>query len=375
MKKKIIQVLPALNVGGAEMLVKEYLLHFDTTMYDAEILVMGKKNHSILEQALTEHHVQITHLSDLYHVPAKLPYALRRIWVALGWRTALKKYLRKKKPDVLHCHLSVANKLISAKAQLKHVKLFYTVHSDPDKYWGNNKEAAEREAIRYFVHANKMHMIALNSESVPKLKKYFGEDCKISILNNGIDFERYRLPLSTRQKIKQALGLPEDSYVVGHVGRFFEPKNHDFLIDVFEKISQKKENAFLVLVGDGKLMGQIQAKAEALNISSKILFLGNRQDVNELLSTFDVFLFPSLWEGFPITLIEAQAAGLPCFISGSVNHEVKLTNLVTFIDLASGAENWANAILTHQKAEYTDIRLSHYDITFVMKKLLDLYGL
>ena len=374
MKKKIIQVLPALNVGGAETLVKEYLLHFDPSVCDAQALILGARNHSVIEKALAEHNVKTTYLPELYHVSHKLPRICRRFLVAYRWRNALKKYFKKEKPDILHCHLSVANKIIAAKSCLKRTKLFYTVHSDPDKYWGGGNEKAEQKAIRYFVRKNGMHMFALNKESAVKLKQYFGSQCSISLLNNGIDFEKYRLPQGIKNDLKKNLGLPEESFIVGHVGRFFEPKNHDFIIDVFHAICQKQENAFLLLVGDGKLMKKTEEKVKALNLSHKVLFLGNRSDVNKILSVFDVFLFPSLWEGFPITLIEAQAAKLPCFVSDTVNHEVKLTNLVTFISLEQNAEEWATKILTHENQKYVDSCLSQYDITCVMKILLEIYG-
>ena len=145
MKKKIVQVLPAFNVGGAEMLVKEYLLNIDRSTYDAEALVLGERKHSEAEKSLEEQGVKITFLSERYSTPSLLPWPFKKIVVAYRWRSELIKYFKYTKPDYVHCHLSVANRLCVATHQLKKAKLFYTLHSDPIKYFAGVNGEKESE--------------------------------------------------------------------------------------------------------------------------------------------------------------------------------------------------------------------------------------
>ena len=375
MKKKIIQVVSGLAMGGAENLVKNYLLYFDRERYDVEALVTDKRLHTTLEQQLEAAGIKVTYLSELYAVNQKVSGPLRRLQVATRWRKAVRCYFRKTKPDVVHCHLSVARTLYPAAQQLRDTKLFYTVHSDPDKYWENGKNPDEQKAIRYFVEKHAMQFVALHQEAVEKIRKYHGEKCKVNILHNGVDLQAYAPTEEKRAQMRAQLGIPADAFVLGHVGRCMDMKNHGFLVDVFKNVVQQRPGAMLCLVGEGELKEQTMRKAEKLGIEKSVLFLGNRSDVPQVLSAFDVFVFPSVWEGFPLTMIEAQAARLPCFVSDSVNHAVKLTNLVEFLPLEAGAEAWAQTIIACRKKEYEDIRLWQYDIRTVLSELTRIYGI
>ena len=374
MKKKIIQVVSGFAMGGAENLVKNYLLYFDRERYDVEALVTGKRLHTTLEQQLEAAGIKVTYLSELYAVNQKVSGPLRRLQVATRWRKAVRCYFRKTKPDVVHCHLSVARTLYPAAQQLRDTKLFYTVHSDPDKYWENGKNADEQAAIRKFLSRKQLTFIALHEDAVPKIRKYYGEDCVIHILNNAVDQRLYMPTQEKRERIRAELGIAKDAFVLGHVGRFMDMKNHDFLLDVFEKVVKQRPEAVLCLVGDGELKKKTAEKAEHLGLAKSVLFLGNRSDVPDVLSAFDMFVFPSVWEGFPLTMIEVQAARLPCLVSDSVSHEVKLTNLVEFLPLETGTEIWVQKILAYRKKEYQDICLWQYDIHSVLTELLQLYG-
>jgi glycosyltransferase involved in cell wall biosynthesis len=151
---------------------------------------------------------------------------------------------------------------------------------------------------------------------------------------------------------------------VGHVGRFFRQKNHDFLLDVFERIVQKREKSALLLVGDGELLSGIKEKVEEKGLIRKVIFAGTRSDVNKILSAFDVFVFPSFYEGMPNTVIEAEANGLPCVISSSITNDAKILNNIIYISLDDDPEKWANTALSLQREEdATDtLKRSGYDI-------------
>ena len=197
------------------------------------------------------------------------------------------------------------------------------------------------------------------------------------IINNAIDAVSYTCSPEKREEMRQQLGLA-DAFVVGHVGRFNQPKNHPFLLALFSALLQKESNAVLLLVGGGEDMPKIQAKAQELGIAEHVRFLGVRSDVADLMQAMDVFAFPSLYEGLPVTMVEAQASGLPCLISDKVPPECILTEgLVDVLPLSAGAEAWADAILEKRSTPRTDhsaeIAAHGFDITTEAVKLQEFY--
>ena len=162
------------------------------------------------------------------------------------------------------------------------------------------------------------------------------------LIFNAIDCEKFAFNERKREECRKELNV-SDKCVFGNVGRFHSQKNQSFLLDVFKEISQKREDAVLILCGGGNDETMLRRKTSELKLEDKVLFVGVRNDVERLFQAMDVFLLPSLYEGLGIVLIEAQAAGLPCLASADVIPEdAKVTNLLKFISLESGAENWAN---------------------------------
>ena len=196
------------------------------------------------------------------------------------------------------------------------------------------------------------------------------------IVKNAIDLSQYRFSKETSLAVRKTLGL-DDQFVIGHVGRLRTEKNHKFLIQVFAALLKKHENAILMLVGDGDLEASLKEQVQSLGIESNVLFLGARSDVPQLIQAMDVFAFPSLYEGLPLTMIEAQAAGLPCIISNRVPDECIVTDLVTQLSLDTAPEVWADQLLTYQgvphKDTYSDICHAGFDITDNAKKLQEFY--
>ena len=377
MKPKVIQVIPSFRTGGAEALVKNYLLTFDSKICDYEAFVVGERCGYPFERVLLNAGVKITFLSELYK-KSKIPGKLGHIVTALRWRRAVKSYFKEANPSVVHCHLNVGQMIVSAARELDRAKLFYTVHSDPDKYWGGGKNLKEVESVKKILSHNEIMFFALHPDSVPKIKKYFGENRRVEVLNNAVDTAAYAPTPERRAAYRKELSINDDTIAIGHVGRFFEPKNHEFLIDVFSELHKKCEKYHLVLVGEGELKGKIEEKVKALSLDGCVSFLGNRIDIPQLLSAFDIFLFPSLWEGLPLTLIEAQAAKLPCFVSDTVTKAVDCSNLMTYLPLDIGAEKWAEKIIEiseYKERPYEEYNLDDYNIRTVIKKLYEIYGL
>ncbi|MCD8089329.1 MAG: glycosyltransferase family 1 protein [Clostridiales bacterium] len=173
---------------------------------------------------------------------------------------------------------------------------------------------------------------------------------RVKFIKNGIESERFSFNKNICERKRKELGIG-NKLAVGHVGRFMEQKNHTFLLDIFNEIHKTEPNSVLILVSDGRLMDDIKKKAARLGLSKSVMFLGNRRDVNELMQAMDVFLFPSLWEGLPLTGVEAQAAGLPVVMSDVITPEVCITDNTHMMSLKSSAREWADKVLEISKSK------------------------
>ena len=201
---------------------------------------------------------------------------------------------------------------------------------------------------------------------------------KVTILHNAINAKEFTYNESIREETRKELGIKDGQYLIGHVGRFDRQKNHEFIIDIFEKIVKKDNNAILLLVGIGKLEEEIKNRAKSLGIYEKIIFYGATKEVNKMMQAMDIFILPSLFEGLGIVNIEAQAAGLHCIVSDTVPEFAKINELLEFVSLKESAEKWAEKILKYKGVEcrrdtYREIVESGYDIAEDAKILMEFY--
>lgn len=197
------------------------------------------------------------------------------------------------------------------------------------------------------------------------------------IIRNAIDAAAYRFDAQRASQVRQSLGIRQDTLVIGHVGRFSYPKNHRFLIEIFAGLHAKCPNSFLLLVGEGELQPEIKEKVKALGLEQTVGFAGLRRDVPDLLQAMDVFVFPSLYEGLPVTLVEAQASGLPCVISDRIPVDCDLTKLVTRVSVEKSPDFWAAQIIAAKdvlrKDTCAEIIAAGFDIAENAKWLEDFY--
>ena len=189
---------------------------------------------------------------------------------------------------------------------------------------------------------------------------------------------RFSYNPSVRNAVRDELGIGQSQLVVGHIGRYTKEKNHEFILKIFSELKKMDSNARLLMIGDGPLHTQIRQTAEQLGLSSDVIFTGVRSDVERLVQAMDVFVLPSLYEGLPVTMVEAQAAGLPCIISDKVPPECILTEgLVDVMPLSASPGAWAEKILAKRAIPRTDRRAeiaAHgFDITTEAVKLQEFY--
>lgn len=175
---------------------------------------------------------------------------------------------------------------------------------------------------------------------------------KAVIQNNAIEPTNFAFSAETRKQVRKQWGIPEDTLVLGHVGRMDKQKNHRFILDIFEAYHQKHSNSKLMLVGDGELYPSIQKEVERKGLTEQVMLLGTRSDVPQLMQAMDVFLFPSYFEGLGVVLIEAQAASLPCLVSDRIPKEAFITDLIQAKSLDAKVSEWVEgieALLVHER--------------------------
>lgn len=201
---------------------------------------------------------------------------------------------------------------------------------------------------------------------------------RFRVLKNGIDTEKYRFDPNIRKKIRNGLGINEKCLVLGHVGRFSYEKNHRFILSVFAQLHNDVPNSELWLFGKGPLMEEIKQLSFELHLTNSIRFMGVSSIVNEYLQGMDVFIFPSLFEGLGISVIEAQTSGLPCIVSEAIVPEADIhAGLMKHMFLKDSPENWAKALVecSHQvRIDTCDYAVkAGYDIKVISKSLSDFY--
>lgn len=206
----------------------------------------------------------------------------------------------------------------------------------------------------------------------------YGKNVNFNVIYNAIDVDKYQYNDSHRHKYREMLGLPEDAILFGNIGRLNVQKNQLFLIDIFNEICKIRSNSYLCIIGDGELKAAIQKKIRKYNLLSRVIMLGKRTDVYKLYNAFDAIIMPSLFEGLPITLVEAQANGLKCFVSkGCIPDEAKLLDSMDFIELDKMESFWAERILksnfNRAKNANSILTLKSYNINNEVNKLQQIY--
>lgn len=290
----------------------------------------------------------------------------------------LNKLLAKNKYDVVHVHSGSISVLAIVAACAKKNKVSKViVHS----HCGVEKKTIKNLIMRCVGHVwMKGHVdqfcacsvVAGEAKFLPHIVKN-----KMLVMDNGVDLKKYGFNPEVRAAMRAKLNISDDTVVLGHIGRFSYQKNHDLLIDIFQKYLELNSNSILLMLGDGELRKEIQKKLENNSLKDKVIMTGNVDNVNEYLQAFDIFVLPSRYEGLPIVGVEAQAAGLPSIVSTNVSDELKMIESFSYLPTDQGTEIWAKKIdeFSHlvRKDEAENIRKSGYDINITAERIRNMY--
>lgn len=363
-KIKVIEFIPSLVTGGAEKLVVEYALRLKSYP-DIEIKVFClNQTNSPNERILYENGIEVIFLNKL----PKLTGVFKPFVRSIKGLFKIRKIFKAEKPDVVHYHLSLSS-CVFFSGLPKTTSVFYTQHNELFAY-----PPKEYFFLKKIIKKYRTRLIALNQSMMRELNSYFNVSDTV-VLNNGIDISKFNKTDFDIERIRKEIGIDANDIVIGHVGRFVAQKNHSFIVEVFNEFLNLEKNAKLLLIGKGKEEDKVKALIKEKGIYNRVIILHDRTDINELMHVMNVFLFPSLFEGLGIVLIEAQCSGLYCLASSNCPKDSRISNHIKYLDLDMGTSVWADELynLMKDKSKIEFYNLENWDINLIVKKLHDMY--
>lgn len=352
-KTRVLIICPALDAGGIE----QVLYNYATNMLDFFSIdfAVSSQTVGLLENKLLAIGCRVFHISQIRKHP------LRR-------NAELIKILNDGKYDIVHDNSGYKGYFSLKIAKIEEVPI-RIAHA----HTCQNNETFPKRIIRYlFSLATKYVATELFACGKQAAEYMWGKKDvkkgKVYILKNPIYTRKFSFREELRTKKREELHL-HDSLVIGYVARLVDGKNHSFLFAVLKKLQEKGVDAKLVLVGNGELESFYKDEANKMGISNNVCFLGTREDVNEILNAFDLYVTPSLYEGFPVSLLEAQCNGLRVLASDTIPNDVVFTNMVSFLPLSNGPEYWASTIENMPiDRDTVDLSKCAYDVHVCVKE-------
>lgn len=356
---RILQVVTQMNRGGLENMIMNYYRKVDRTKVQFDFLT-----HRPSEEE-KDFDKEIRKLGGvIYHLPALNPFSIKYLY-ALDY--FFKNHCEYR---IVHVHQDCMSGVILkvAKKNGMPVRIAHCHNSNQDKNFKYILKIIYKRNIQKY--ATKLFACGKTAGN------WMFETADFEVLPNAIDANEFKYDYAKRENIRKVLQIG-NAFTIGHVGRFDKVKNHSFLLAIFAEIIKVDPNAILMLVGDGDNRQMIEMIVKKKGLENNVMLLGLRKDVSILMQAMDVFVLPSLYEGLPVTMIEAQAAGLSCFISDKVPLDCRITPLVKQVSLRKGSSFWANEILSckgrRRTNAYKQIVSANYDIEGNAKYLQDFY--
>lgn len=353
--KKVLIIIGKLTIGGAEKVARDIGYFADKSKFGIHYIVFGNEI-GAYEDELEASGCVIHHFDP----PKKNHYKYYR---------RLKELIQKEKYDVIHCHTMFSSGwavLAGYKCNVpKRISHSHTVKGFEQRGFVKN---LYENTMRKIIQKYSTDYIGCGKSAGEWLfgKAFFQQYGRI--IFNGIDLKHFRFNSDIRKNIRSQYQL-DDSFVIGHVGHLAEVKNQSFLIRLLPSVLEEKPNAKLLLLGDGNDRNKLEGLVQSLGLEQHVIFTGNVNNVGEYMSAMDLFVFPSLYEGMPLALVEAQTSGLPCIISNKIPNDAVQTDLVK--KLALDSEMWINAITNSVPTDRLSYYKTMFDLGFDTSVMLD----
>ncbi len=328
---RVAQILNRMDSGGIEAVVLNYYRHIDRSKVQFDFYFAEGS--------------RLPQRQELEQLGAG-PYPIPPYSHPVAYHKALYTAFKQRGYKIVHAHLSTMSifPLFAAWRAGVPVRI---CHNHSTAHWGEGAKTLLKYILRPFnkIFATEWFACGETAGRWMYSNKAFDAG-KVTVMPNAIDTAKFAYDPDARKRLRKELGIPQDAFVVGHVGRFTYAKNHTFLLEIFAELLNTKPDALLLLVGEGELEQQVRQQAQELDIQDKVIFTGTRRDVNKLYSVMDVFCLPSHYEGMPVVAWEAQANGLACVFSDTVTKETMQSEKTIFVSLFSSVQNWVDKIIT-----------------------------
>ncbi len=368
-KKKVLIVTDPLKHGGSDMVAIRLQQTLDKDKFECTYCARHDEEIGPLESYVIENGARVIHQPS-----NKLSY-----YKSYGF---YKELFEKEHFDIVHSHLLFFSGIVLMAAYKSGIKK-RVAHSHFSHPLTEGRSRLKRffamiyrAVMRIILNRYATDLIACSEETGNFLYGKYAFKKRGVILNNGIDTTKYNFDLSVRKDVKQEFNI-QNKTVLGHIGKMYYIKNQEFVIDIFYDFQKKVQDSVLLMIGDGYDRGKLENKVSKLGIEDKVIFAGLRNDVERLLMAMDCFVFPSLHEGFPLTLIEAQASKLPCVVSDTVTKSAKLNSNLEYLPLSADTEIWSEKIsqLIRQNRNEIDNTnvIESFDIEKITKRLEKIY--
>lgn len=360
---RVLEIAASLRIGGAEKIARDIGYYSNSDFYQIDYVVFGDEI-GAYEKELQEKGCNIYHLS--------LPSS--------GYINYLKELYRLIKGNgyqVVHAHTMFNSgwamliaKICGVPIRISHS---HSTDNQPDK---NHFQRLYEKVMQLIIVSFSTHYVGCGVKAGEILfgkKRYHKKG--LTILN-GVDTKNFAYSETNREEIRKKLEVT-NNFVIGHTGHLANVKNQSFLISLMPKILKKNKDAKLLLLGEGEDRQKLEKQIIDLDLSSNIIMTGNVTDVHKYLSAMDAFVFPSLYEGMPLSVIEVQANGLPCIMSDAVPQDVVLTDLICRLSLEEAHDTWVESICNAQRCDphkyEEEIRNLELDSGKMVDKILSLY--
>jgi glycosyltransferase EpsF len=370
--KRILHIVSAMERGGAETLIMNIYRNLDRSKIQFDFISHSNK--------LGDYEKEIIELGGrIFKIPSlgQLgPYSYIK---------ELVKIMSANSFIAVHAHTDFQSGFPALAAKISGIPK-RICHSHSNNWHKGNRylEKIMLKILQTVIRFSATHYCSCSKEAAEFLfGRYMFNDGKVSILKNGIDITQFTSNVADfRKSVSEELGIPENAKIIGHVGRFSDSKNHIFILKILKELLERESRFFALLIGEGPLKEKIEKEAQNLGILKHIRFLGVREDIPRLMKAFDVFLFPSQFEGFGIVALEAQSAGTPCVISNKVPSTTDMgIGLTSYISLDERLEFWCSEINDAIKKERPSSRLINeaiskrgYNIQSNVNDWINLYG-
>ena len=357
---RVLQVFAALDSGGVSNFVMNLYRELDTEKIQFDFAITAGEK-SLYDEEVLSRGGRIYYFDTTKNIT-----------------TNLRQILCKNGPfQIVHSHVFFYSGLVLAEA--KKAKVPVRIAHAHNAHTGESRSVpriAYERGMQLLIRTNATHMLGCSEKAC---RYVFGDkimkDPRASVMPDGIDCDRFAFNPETRKQVRDEFGL-DGKFVVGHVGHFNPAKNHKKILSVFAEMCRRRDDATLLLVGDGELEQDVRNRTADLGLTDKVVFVGAHRDVERFYQAMDVFLFPSRYEGFGMAMVEAQCSGLRCVASNIVPKETNADGLTVYLPLEDSDESWVEALLKYDDVDRTESRAavaSGFDVKTVCLLQTNIY--